>query len=31
VLGIPEMQAKLKALHLQAAGGTPAQMTEIVK
>ena len=31
VLGAPEMQARLKALHLQPAGGTTAQMAEIVK
>jgi tripartite-type tricarboxylate transporter receptor subunit TctC len=31
VLGTPEMQATLKALHLRPAGGTPAQMSEIVK
>jgi tripartite-type tricarboxylate transporter receptor subunit TctC len=31
VLGTPEMQARLKALHLQAAGGTPAQMAEVVR
>ncbi len=31
VLAAPEMQAQLKSLHLQAVGGTPAQMTEIVK
>jgi tripartite-type tricarboxylate transporter receptor subunit TctC len=31
VLGTPEMQARLKALHLQAAGGTPAQTAEVVK
>src|SRR5260221_10654119 len=31
VLGAPEMQARLKELHLQPAGGTPAQMAEIVK
>jgi tripartite-type tricarboxylate transporter receptor subunit TctC len=31
VLGTPEMQTRLKALHLQAAGGTPAQMAEVVK
>jgi tripartite-type tricarboxylate transporter receptor subunit TctC len=31
VLGAPEMQAALKALHLQPVGGTPAQMAEIVK
>jgi tripartite-type tricarboxylate transporter receptor subunit TctC len=31
VLGTPEMQATLKALHLQPVGGTTAQMSEIVK
>jgi tripartite-type tricarboxylate transporter receptor subunit TctC len=31
VLAAPEMQAHLKTLHLQAVGGTPQQMAEIVK
>jgi tripartite-type tricarboxylate transporter receptor subunit TctC len=31
VLAAPETQAQLKSLHLQPAGGTPAQMSEIIK